>query len=256
MKRLQLDVQKREATGKKVRKLRRGGLLPANIYGKDVKSVSVQVPLKEFDKVYKEVHETGLLDVAMGADVRPALIHNVQLDPRTSLPIHADFYQVNLKEKVKTMVPIVPSGEPKAVVDKLGLLLQPLSEIEVEALPEDLPEKIEVNVEALKVVDEQITVSDLKVTQEVLVLTDPTQVVFKIGQLVSKEAEELAKEEAAKAEEAKAEAATETAQGTGGEVPAAEGAPSEQPVTAQEPKPQPARNAGPRDAGGDESKPQ
>lgn len=253
MKRLQLDVQKRELVGKKVKRLRREGLLPANIYGKDVKSISVQVPVKDFDKVYKEVHETGLLDVALGTDIRPVLIHNVQLDPRTSLPVHADFYQVNLKEKVKTMVPIEPTGEPKAVTDKLGLLMQPLNEVEVEALPEDLPEKIEVNVEALLAIDEQITVADLKVSQAVTILTDPGQVVFKIGALISKEAEELAKEEATKAEEAKAEAgAAEAAEIPTEGAPAPEGA-AEQPT--DEAKPQTDRNAEPRDADGGESKP-
>lgn len=230
MKRLKLEVEKRKILGKKVKKLRREGVLPGNIYGKDVKSLAVQVPVKEFDKVYKEAGETGLVDLAVDSEVRPILIHNVQIDPLTDLPLHADFYQVNLKKKVKAMVPVVTVGEPKAVIDKVGLLLQPLSEIEVEALPKDLPEKIEVNVEHLAAVDEQIAVSDLKVPSGVTVLTDPGQVVVKIEELVSKEAEELATQEAAAAEAAKGETAAQAPEA------AAEGAPEAPAEGAEQPE--------------------
>lgn len=207
MKRPKLTVEKRTVLGKKVKKLRREGILPANIYGKDVKSLAVQLPTKEFETVFKEAGETGLVDVAVNGEVKPVLIHNVQIEPLSNQYLHADFYQVNLKEKIKSMVPVVIIGEAKAVVDKVGIVLQPLSEVEVEALPEDLPEKIEINVEKLTTLDEQITISDLKAPQGVEILTDPEQVVIKIAALVSKEAEELAAQEATAAEAAKAEAA-------------------------------------------------
>jgi len=208
MKREKLRVEKRKILGKKVKKLRREGTLPANIYGRDIKSIAVQLPQKDFDKVFKEAGETGLVDVMVDSQTIPVLIHNVQTDYLGNY-LHADFYKVNLKEKVKTMVPISIVGEPKAVVDKVGLLMNILSEVEVEALPEQLPENIEVNVENLALVDEQITVGDIKAPQGVAILTDPGQVIVKIGALISKEAEELAAQEQAAAEEAKAEAAAE-----------------------------------------------
>lgn len=216
MKRHQLKVEKRKVLGKQVKKLRKEGILPANIYGKDIKSTSVQVSLKDFVPVFKEVGETGLVDLDLEGKIIPVLIHNPQTDYRDNV-LHADFYQVNLKEKVRTMVPLVVIGEPKAETEKVGLLMNILSEIEIEALPEDLPENIEVNVEHLAQVDEQITVADLKVPANVTVLTDASQVVSKIGELVSKEAAEQAAEEAAAAEAAKAEAAGE-AEGAEGEV--------------------------------------
>lgn len=228
MKRPKLAVEKRKILGKKVKKLRREGILPANIYGKDIKSLAVALPQKEFEKVFKEVGETGLVDVAVNGEVKPALIHNVQVEPLSSRYLHADFYQVNLKEKIKAMVPVVSVGKAKAVLDKVGIILQPVSEVEVEALPEDLPEKIEVNVEKLATLDEQITASDLKAPQGVEILTDPEQVVVKIAELVSKEAEELAAQEAAAAEAAKAEAAAEgVAEAVEGAPAPAEEAPSE-----------------------------
>ena len=208
MKREKLTVEKRKITGKKVKNLRREGILPANIYGKDFKSVSVQVPLKDFEKVFGQAGETGVIDIALSSQTIPVLIHNIHQDYLGNF-LHADFYKVNLSEKVKTMVPIEIAGEPKAVTDKIGLLMQILNEVEVEALPTELPEKIEVNVENLANIDDQITVGDLKVSGGVTLLSDPNQVIVKIDELVSKEAEELAAEEAAAAEEAKAEAAAE-----------------------------------------------
>ena len=209
MKHPKLVVEKRAVLGKKIKKLRKQGVLPANIYGKDIKSAAVQLPYKEFNTVFKETGETGLVDLELDGAVRPVLIHNVQYDHFTRDPLHADFFQVNLKEKVKTMVPVVVVGEPKAVADKIGLLLQPVSEVEVEALPEDLPEKIEVDVEHLATIDEQIMIEDLKLPTGVTVLTDSSQVVAKIAELVTKEAQEQAEKEAKEAEEAKAEEGAE-----------------------------------------------
>lgn len=211
MKREQLKVEKRTVLGKKIKKLRREGILPANIYGKDIQSVAVQVPYKDFEVLYKEVGETGLIDVAVDGELRPALIHNVQYDSVTRLPIHADLYQVNLKEKITTMVPVEVVGEAKAVTEQTGMLMQPLSEIEVEALPTDLPEKIEINVEHLAAVDDQVTVGQLKIPAGVEVKTDSGQVVVKIAELVSEEAKEVAAEMAAEAE-----AATEATEGEEG----------------------------------------
>jgi large subunit ribosomal protein L25 len=207
-----------------VKKLRRDGILPCNIYGKGIESTAVQVPLKAFDEVFKEAGETGLVDVSLGEKTIPTLIHNMQKDFRGNV-LHADFFQVNLKEKVKTMVPLEIVGEPKAVTDKVGLLMNILSEVEIEALPADLPENIEVNVEHLANVDDQITVADLKVPAEVIILTEPEQVISKIGELITKEAAAEAAAAEAAAEAAKAEgAATEGTPAEGAEgTPAVEG---------------------------------
>lgn len=204
MKRQKLTVEKRTILGKKLKKLRKQDILPANIYGKDIKSISVQVPYKDFEKVYKEAGETGLVDIELDGQIKPSLIHNVQRNYYKKITLHADFYQVNLKEKVKTMVPITILGIAKAVTDKLGLLLQPLSQIEVEALPTDLPEKIDVNVEHLAAVNDQITVADIKAPAGVTILTTKEQVVAKIGELISKAAQEQAAAEQAAQEAAKA----------------------------------------------------
>jgi large subunit ribosomal protein L25 len=214
MKRENLKVDKRSVLGKKVKKLRREGILPGNVYGKDMKSTSVQVSVRDFQKVYNEVHETGLVDLALDNETLPVLITNVQIDPRTQSPIHADFFKVNLKEKITARIPVIAVGEPKAELDKVGLLEQPTAELEVEALPTDLPENIEVNVEGLSVVDDQIVASDIKAPEGVTILSEPSQLVFKIGELVTKEMEaQAAADEAAAAEAAAETAAEEEASG-------------------------------------------
>ena len=210
MKHTKLTAEKRTILGKKLKKLRRDGITPGNVYGKNIKSQAVQVDTKEFSEIYKEVGETGLVDLTLSDQVIPVLVQNVNKNFRNQV-LHADFYQVNLKEKVKAAVPLEIIGEPKAVTDKIGLLMNILSEVEVEALPEELPEKIEINVEHLANIDEQVTVADLKVPAGVEILTDKEQVVSKIGELVTKEAAEEAAAEAAAAEAAKVEGGAEAA---------------------------------------------
>ncbi len=207
-KRPTLKVEKRTVLGENVKKLRKQGIFPANIYGKGIKSVAVQTPYADFMAIYKEVGETGVVDVELDGKIHPVLIHNLQKEYMTKTPIHADFYQVNLKEKIKTMVPVTLVGEPKAVTDKLGITMQTLNDIEVEALPTDLPEKIEINIEHLAIIGDQVTVADIKVPTGITILTDAGQIVVKIAELVSKEAEAEAAQEAAEAEAAKAAEAT------------------------------------------------
>jgi large subunit ribosomal protein L25 len=226
MKRLSLEVKERKVLGRDVKKLRREGIMPANIYGKDIKSETVQVALSEFEKVYKEAGETGLVDLKVDSKITPVLIHGVQTN-YLGKPLHADFYVVNLTEKVRTNVPLELVGEPKAVTDKIGLLMHILNEVEVEALPTELPEKIEVNVEQLAQIDEQVTVADVKAPTGVTILSDPNQVVAKIGELITKEAQEQAAAEAAASEAAKAE-------GTPAEGAPAEGSAEEKPQESEE----------------------
>ncbi|MDP1710165.1 MAG: 50S ribosomal protein L25 [bacterium] len=157
-----LKAEIRELTGRKVKRLRTQGILPANISGKKVKSLGVQVNLKEFEAVYKDAGETGLVDLKVGSETRPVLIHNLQLNPKSDVPVHVDFLQVDLKEKVTAEVPVELIGESPVTKQGIGTVVQQINEIEVEALPADLPEKFEVNIEELIEVDQAIYVKDLK----------------------------------------------------------------------------------------------
>ena len=208
MKHPQLKAEERKVLGKKVKKLRREGFLPGNVYGKGLHSHALQVKLSDFENVYKEAGETGLVDLSYDGQTKPVLIKNLQMNHATRTLLHVDFYQVNLKEKVKATVPIVITGEAKAVTDKIGLVLQNLSDVEIEALPDKLPENIEISVENLAEIGEQLTVADLKAPAEVTILTDPAQTVAKVAELVVEEPEPEP-EEAAEGEEGAQGKATE-----------------------------------------------
>lgn len=194
MKHPKLATEVRTVFGKQVKKLRRVGIMPASIYGKGIPSVSFQVKTADFQALYKEVGETGLVDVEIEGKARPALVKNIHWDYRTRTPMHADFYQVNLKEKVKTMVPVTIIDEAQAVTEELGMMMNQVSEVEVEALPENLPDQLEVSVVHLAAVDDQITVADLKAPEGVTILTEPTQIIVKIAELVAPEPEPEAEE--------------------------------------------------------------
>jgi large subunit ribosomal protein L25 len=183
-----LKAETRKIVGRKVKKLREVGLLPANVFGKKVKSLAVQVDEQEFLKVYSEAGETGIVELAIGKEKRPVLIYNLQLDPVTDKPLHADFYQVNLKEKVTATVPVETAGESPAEKQGLGTAVQYLDEVEVEALPTDLPEKFEIDLTSLVEVDQAIFVKDIKVDKDkIKIEADPEEVVVKVEALREEE---------------------------------------------------------------------
>lgn len=201
MKRPVLKAEERKILGKKIKTLRREGILPGNVYGKGLSSVSLQVQLADFEKVHKEVGDTGLIELDLNGKTHPVLVKNLQMNYKSSTPLHADFYQVNMKEKVKATVPLVIVGEAKAVTDKIGLLLQTISDVEIEALPDHLAENIEVNVEHLAAIDDHILVENLKAPEGVEILSAPDQTVVKIAELVVAEPEPTEEEIAAEGEE-------------------------------------------------------
>ncbi|OGY25544.1 MAG: hypothetical protein A2Z11_03915 [Candidatus Woykebacteria bacterium RBG_16_43_9] len=202
MTKLSIAVEPRKILGKKVKRMRSEGLLPANLFGKDIKSESLQVQEKDFRKLFKEAGETGVVEVKIKDKSYPALIHNVQKDPATDKSIHVDFHKVNLKEKITAHVPVKLIGEAPAEKSGVGLLLQIINEIEVESLPNDIPPQIEVDALKLEEVGQTIHVKDLKIdTSKVEVKSDPEDVVVSVQ---TAEMKEEAVEEAPAPEEVEA----------------------------------------------------
>jgi large subunit ribosomal protein L25 len=204
---VKLLVEKRKLNGSKVKLLRKQAILPANIYGRKVKSLAVQVDLKAFLPILKETGETGLVELKVkGEDkIRPVLIHNVQYHAVNDEPLHADFYQVDLKEKVTTKIPVELVSESPAVKNKIGILIQPLNEIEVEALPTDLPEKIEVNISSLEKINDAVLLKEVKLDTGVKVLSDVNQILVKIDPPAKEEEVAPVEEEVKEGEEEKEE---------------------------------------------------
>lgn len=180
-----LNAEVRKVSGRKVKNLRKEGLLPGNISGKKTKSLAVQVVLKDFKPVFEKAGETGLVELKVGSEVKPVLIHNLQVNPVTEAPVHVDFLQVDLKEKVEAGVPVELTGESPAEKQSIGTVVQYLNEVKVEALPADLPEKFEIDVSDLAEVDQAIYIKDLKIDKakveiknaedEIIVKVEPPQ---------------------------------------------------------------------------------
>ena len=184
-----LKADKRTVLGSKVKQLRRTGAIPANLFGKTIESQAIQVNGVEFNRVYKEAGETSLIYVKVeGEDKeRPTLVTSVHFNPITGDKLHVDFHQVNLKEKVTANVPVEIIGESELVNSNEAVLSQSLNEIEIEALPTEIPESITFDISSLKTVGDHLLVSDAKVSADVEIKTDPEQMVVSLQEPMKEE---------------------------------------------------------------------
>ena len=173
-----LSAQTREATGNKVRALRRQGLVPAVVYGHNVPSRNLLVDGRVFEKVYKAAGESTLLDLAVsnGAPIK-VLIHDVAKDPLTLKPIHVDFYQVSMTEKLTAEVPLKFIGEAPAVKELGAILVKNIQAVKVECLPQDLVHEMIVDLTALKVIGDALTVGQLATPPGIKILGRPEETI-------------------------------------------------------------------------------
>ena len=209
---LELNAKIRETLGKKVKTLRKKGIIPAILYGTKIKSVPLEVDYKEFEKVYTEAGESTIIKLKIGKPVaskskqadqptEPAahtrkrfgresesfgkeaknvLIYDVVKDPITDKFVHVDFYAVRMDKLITTEVPLIFEGESPAVETEEGVLIKSIIGIEVEALPADLPHEIRVDISTLKTFDDSIHIKDLKVSESVKILAEPEKVVASV----------------------------------------------------------------------------
>jgi len=228
---MELTVQKRDMLGRGVKALRGQGLIPAELYGRGLENLHLSVPKKEFKKVFKAAGENTIVNVLLDGKNMPALIQEVTYNFLTDDIESVDLYQVRMDEKLKVGVPLEFVGVAPAVKEKNGLLVKSLQEMEVEALPADLPHDLKVDLSKLVDIGQSIYVKDLAVPANVRFLVSPDTVVATVTAKLTEE-EELAMRQAAsggveavkvETEEAKAERdATKAA--TGEAAPAAEAA--------------------------------
>jgi large subunit ribosomal protein L25 len=177
---MQIKASAREPLGKRSRRLLREGKLPAIVYGHNTEATAITLDKLEFQKVFVKSGRTHLVDLAIDGRTEKVLVREIQFHPRRLGPIHVDFYQVNLQEKIEVEVPVHLSGESAAVKRGDADILQPLHSVRVECLPSDIPEAFEVDITPLEEIDMELRISDLKVPQGVTVLDEPDQLVIKI----------------------------------------------------------------------------
>lgn len=173
-----LNVNKREILGKKVKSLRRDGVLPAVIYGKHDDSLNISIPEREFEKLYKDAGgNTIVLIKQEGEEDKNVLIHKVDRHPVNDKIIHIDLFKINMKEKITAKVPLHFTGDSKAEREMDGSLITNKSEVEVECLPLDLPHEIEVSIEVLDDFEKAIHVKDLVAPEGVTILDEGEETV-------------------------------------------------------------------------------
>jgi large subunit ribosomal protein L25 len=170
---MDLAVTSREITGKKVRTLRREGLIPAELYGRGVKNIHIAVPAKDFNKVLKEAGTTTVITLTLGKEKHSAMIHEVGRDYITGTISHVDFHEIRMDEKITAKVPLEFTGEAPAVKAHGAVINKSMSEIEVEALPNDMPRQIAVDISTLDELDKTIYVKDIPHPRGVEFLVSP-----------------------------------------------------------------------------------
>lgn len=232
---MDLTVKTREKFGKAVKSLRREGFIPAELYGHGVANLHLSVPAKDFSKIFREAGRNTVVNLLIDKEKRPAIVHDVGRDYLTGEIAHVDFLEVRMDEKIKARIPLEFLGEAPAVKEKGGILNKSTAEIEVEALPADLPHRLSVNVSVLDDLNKSIYVKDIKVPQGVDVLV-PGETVIVTVTPPKEEKEETPAEVAevkVETEEKKAERAagktSEETKAPGGAAPKAETAKKEAP---------------------------
>lgn len=192
---IKLDVKLRTEKGKKTNILKKSGRIPAVVYGHKIKNILLNLDEKEFNKVFQSSGESSLieLDVEGEKEKRPVLVHEIQKDPVSDKVIHIDFFQIDLKEEVEVAIPLVFEGSSLAVKELGGTLVKNISELEVKALPQNLPHEIKVSIDGLNTFEDHILVKDLILPKDIKVLINPDEIIASVAQPSNVE-EDLAKE--------------------------------------------------------------
>ncbi len=180
MEAIKLALKKRDASVK-AKKLRLQSLVPGVIYGHGTENKNVMADYNSFHKAFRAAGESTLLDLEIEGDgTVKALVKDWQVDPLSNRYTHVDFYQVNLKEKLKTEIALNFIGESPAVKEQGGSIVKTLDSVLVECLPTDLVHSIDVDVSVLKSFDDMITVKDLAVPAGIEILENADEVIVKI----------------------------------------------------------------------------
>lgn len=176
---MKLEAKIREKGG--LGRFRRAGFVPGVVYGRGVGNVNVAVGRTALEHALNEAGENTLLELSIdGEEAKHVLIHDVQRDPLKNAPIHVDFLEVRLDQKIKAQVPLEFVGESPAVKELGGVLIRNINHIEVEALPRNLPHKIEVDTSTLKTFADHLTVAGINIGADIAILADPDLIVASV----------------------------------------------------------------------------
>lgn len=195
-----LKATRRDVTGKQVKALRRQGRLPAVLYGHNVEPVAVSLDAHEASLALTGLSSSTIVTIDLEGEQHATLVRERQKNYVRNTFIHIDFQVVSLTEKIRAMVRIEVRGNSPAVKDFNAVLVNNITEVEVEALPRDLPEHFIVDVSNLANIGDVIKVRDLEVSDKVEILKDPDEIIVVATGAAPEEVEEVAEVEAAEPE--------------------------------------------------------
>jgi large subunit ribosomal protein L25 len=178
----ELKVNTREIKGKKVKALRREGIIPINLYGPNMDSISLQAETDVLRRLINKAGRNALISLKIEGDKKSkqVMLRDVQRDALNGKLLHVDLFQVDMSHKLRVEVPIMFIGESSAAKGKGNMLIENLTSLHVEALPADIPQHIEVDLSVLVALGQAIHIRDLKAEAKVVVLNDPDQIIVKI----------------------------------------------------------------------------
>jgi large subunit ribosomal protein L25 len=186
--------------GKAVNKrLRKAGILPANIFGHNEESQAIQVNALSFDRLRRSPAATSVIALRLpdGGAVQTALIRRMQRDPRSGKVIHVDFFRVSMSERINVKVALHLVGEAPAVKNEGGVLLHLMDTLEVECMASDIPESLDVDISGLVQIDDILHAEDVKLPANFVLITDPKEGIAKVSATRAELAAETAEAPAA-----------------------------------------------------------
>ena len=189
-----IEAQKRTVKGKRVGALRRQGVLPGIIYGRikkdQIEPIAIQLDLREVSQTIKKLTGSSLVTLNVEGEKYPAILREAQRDIIYGTLRHVDFMAVSLSEKLQTAVPIELIGQAPAEINMAAVVVTGISELEIECLPQELPDRIEVDATVLVDINSVIYVKDLDLPENIDVLTDPEELIAGVTYVTIEEEEE------------------------------------------------------------------
>jgi len=174
---LELQTENRNIFGKKLEPFRKKGKLPAVLYGPKEKTQSIFISLKDFKKIWDEAGESTVIQLNLGDTKKEVLIQDVAMDPVKGEPVHVDFYAVLMDKPIKASISLVFEGISPAVKNLGGILIKVMHELEVEALPKNLPHELSVDISALASFENKISAKDIILSKGVKLISNPEETI-------------------------------------------------------------------------------
>ena len=189
-----IKAEKRTVKGKQVSQLRRAGILPGVVYGHRVESQAIQMDRHTVSLQMTSITPTTLVTIDVAGNKIKAFVRDRQRDVLHGVLTHLDFLAVSMTEKMRAAVELELTGEAPVLENPTYLLNHSLNVIEIECLPQDMPERIMVDVSSIKTPEDSITIADLDLGKNVTILTDHSEVIVSVGRIAVEEAVETSGE--------------------------------------------------------------